>query len=302
MTLAMELLFADLIFGPELDLENSEWVSTWLDRYALDPGDRATLEGGELKRLVVYRSLVRGRLKEALELQMPRLCALLGEQFEPWFGRFLAERGPRTQYLRDVAVEFLDFVAPHWEATPGLPPYWIELGRHEALHVEISALPVAARSWGEPAALSLEAGLQFCEAARLVRYRHAVHRWLDDGTQPEPEATPIALLAYRDAEHDARFLELSPLAATLVENLMNGLPLGAALTQALARHQVLLAEARPEIVHELLEQCSVLLADLSERGVILAASSTPTSSTPTSSAPPSSAPANSARYETGLPD
>jgi hypothetical protein len=40
-----------------------------------------------------------------------------------------------------------------------------------------------------------------------------------------PERVPTALLAYRDEDHDVRFLELTPLAAAILERLSRGEPL-----------------------------------------------------------------------------
>lgn len=301
---SLEALLSDIIFGPPLDLEDAQAVRAQLGRYALSSEDRAALEGGELRRLAIYRELVRARLKEAIELQAPRSVALLGERFEAWFSSFLADRGPQTQYLRDVAGEFLDYVAPRWQHEPSIPAYLIELARHEALEFEIAALPPSRQATRAASAmgaeLSLEAGLEFCEAARLVRYDYAVQRWLNDAeglAASEPERTPTALLVYRDPEHEVRFLELTPLAASIIERLYEGLALGPALTSALSRHQTAL---EPEV----LEQCAELLADLSERGVILGpvhrepGSTAPSQTAPSQTAPSPTAPSPTAPSQT----
>ena len=66
--------------------------------------------------------------------------ARLGPLFDEWFDRFLAERGPRSHYLRDVTTELLDFLAPLAESDPRFPPWALDLARHEALDIVVGSL------------------------------------------------------------------------------------------------------------------------------------------------------------------
>jgi hypothetical protein len=252
---ALERLFERVVFGPELEGES------WLEDSELDEEERQALRA-ELPRLAVYRKLVRGTLREALELAMPRTVLRLGPLFDEYFERFLLAQGPRTHYLRDVTTELLDYCAPLWTSDERVPRWALDLARHEALRIVIGAMPVAAARDGD-VPLALDKGLCFSEACRVVRYRFAVHRLSESETDlREPEATPTALLVYRSPEHEVRYLELSPVAAALLERLLAGEALGLALQGAAAGLGVALSEA-------VIEGSARLLADLAERGALL---------------------------------
>ncbi len=258
----LENVFAALALGPEPDARDAASARAWLDARGVSAEDRdAILEQG-FERLLVYRRLVRENLREALRLAIPRTMARMGPLFDEYFDRFLAERGPRTHYLRDVTAELLAFAEPLWRADSRVPRYLSDLARHEAVQIEIGAMQSKRR--GEPGAeLTLERPVRFVEAVRVMRYDHAVHRLSDDeADRAEPAAEPVALLVYRSPEHEVRYLELTPLAAAILERLLAGQPLGEAIRRAVAG-------AGAALDSSVLAGTSELLADLAERGALL---------------------------------
>jgi hypothetical protein len=82
-----------------------------------------------------------------------------------------------------------------------------------------------------------------------------------DRTPPEP--APTALFVYRDPEHDVRYLELSPVAAALLEDLLAGASLKHAVLHACKKTGTEPASA--------LDGTAKLLADLARRGALLGA-------------------------------
>lgn len=252
-----EAVLAELVLGPP---PSRDLLRELCQKHALSAADTAAL-GESWERLGVYRDLVRGNLREALRLSIPRSMARLGGAFDDYFDRFLQERAPQTHYLRDVTPELLHFCAPLWASDARVPAYLHELALHESLHIEISALPSLPR--GHVAApLTLEQGVHFGAALRHVRYEHAVHE-LPEGEDDTsaPAERPVQLLVYRSPEHEVRYLELSRLASGIVERLLAGESLGGAVMAAAAAENTRLTEA-------VLEGAAKLLADLAERGVI----------------------------------
>jgi hypothetical protein len=79
----------------------------------------------------------------------------------------------------------------------------------------------------------------------------------------EPARRDAHLLAYRDADHAVRWLELTALAAAVVERLLAAEPLGAAVQNACADHQAAPSAVLPDVAR--------LLADLADRGLVLGA-------------------------------
>jgi hypothetical protein len=253
----LESLVSELVLGPAVDAQS---LGALLSRHALEAEERAAFEAG-LERWLVYRTLVRNTLRNAVSLAIPRTMARLGPLFDEYFERFLGERGPRTHYLRDVTTELIDFVAPLWHSDARIPPWSHDLARHEALEIVIASLgeQVVPHVLGE---LDAERGLAFIEAARVVRYDFAVHRLpASEADRSAPAREAVALFAYRDAEHDVRYLELSPLAAALVERLLAGESLKSALLAACAA-----TASEPATA---LGGAATLLGDLATRGALL---------------------------------
>jgi len=256
---APEAILPELVLGPPL---RAGAFDSLLSRSALSADDSAALRG-DFERWLVYRKLVHGTLRTAVELAIPRTIARLGPLFDEYFGRFLSERGPRTHYLRDVTMELLDFCAGLWAKDTRVPPWALDLARHEALQIVVSSLrePLQPHELGE---LDLSRGLCFVEAARVARYAFAVHRLSEDeADRTPPEPTPTALFVYRDPEHDVRYLELTPLAATLIQRLLTGETLKDALLGACSA-----TDTDPQ---RALEGTARLLADLADRGALLGA-------------------------------
>ena len=259
---ALERAITELVLDNRLDPGDPAAVNAWLTRHGVPAEDGEALREQELERWLVYRKLVQGTLRGAIELGMPRALARLGPLFEQYFARFLRERGPQTHYLRDVTSEFIDFCAELWPSDTGVPGYLIELARLEALRIEIAAAPPRADQ--EPLVpLDLSAGLAFTEAHRLLQYSYRVHELsenLDDRSAPAPG--PVHLLVYRSPDHEVRYLELTALAAGILGRLLAGHSLEKSLLDAAQAHGATLDDVT-------LDGAATLLSDLSERGVLL---------------------------------
>jgi hypothetical protein len=108
--------------------------------------------------------------------------------------------------------------------------------------------------------VTLDRPLAFHPSMHLAPYAWAVHELSEAiDARDAPTRRDVALLAYRDAHHDVRWLELTPLAAAIVERLVGSAPLGEAVAGACA---ALSARFEPDEV-------AALLADLAARGVCL---------------------------------
>ncbi|WP_437827808.1 HvfC family peptide modification chaperone [Sorangium sp. So ce1153] len=257
----------------------------WLAGTGIEGADLEAMASLPPGRLLLYRSLIRRGLAGAIRAGIPRTAARLGARFEADVARFLEAELPRSRYLRDVAFEFVAFAAPRWGEDPEVPAYLADLARHE-LAAFAASCAEADEEAGEPRAcaapgardardaagapasreeLSLDRGARFQRAAALVRYEHAVHR-LEGGESARdvPAREPTRLLVYRDARHEVRFLELTPLAAEILGRLLAGAALRDAVVEGCA------ALGRP-VDGPVLESTAALLSDLAERGALLGA-------------------------------
>ncbi len=219
------------------------------------------------RRLAVYRSLVRNGLGAVVQRMLPRTRARMNAacagRFDADLTAFADEVGPRTHYLRDVPAELFAWAAPRWRTDPTVPAYLVDLAAFELASFAVAAsATVAARP---PAEIALDRPLALAESARLLRFGWAVHELpaADDDASGEPRRRAVHLLAYRDADHTVRWLELTALAAAVVERLFAREPLGAAVQRACQQHGVVPGAVLPDIAR--------LLADLGARGVVLGA-------------------------------
>lgn len=258
---AIEQAFVELsATAGELDRDR---VVQLLLRHGVSQVDAQAVAEAGVQRVAIYRQLLQRTHRRAIELQIPRSIARLENLWDEYLLKFLCERGSHSHYLRDVTGEFIDWAEATLKRDLRAPRYLHDLMRHEALRVEIGALP-AASTTGADGELQLDCGVRFSAASRVVRYRFAVHRLpenVDDRT--EPARSHSALFVYRSAEHDVRYLQLSPLAAAIVQRLHEQqLPLGTAIREA--------CDALGQGVDDtVLAGVASVLADLAERGALL---------------------------------
>jgi len=258
---ALEAALAELALGCAIDANDSAAIDAWLARHEVPLEDAAALRR-DFPRLLVYRKLVRRNLRDALEATIPRTIVRLGARFERDFDDFLRDCPPSTHLLKDVTPSFVAFALPRWRAQR-VPEYLCDLARHEALQIEVATL-LARPQENIAAELALDEPVAFIDAARLVQYDYAVHRLPEDpASSLLPEKRASSLLVYRSPEHEVRYLELAPFAASFLAGL---------LAARLTLREALLRAARElgrPLDDALLTGSARLLSDLAERGALL---------------------------------
>jgi hypothetical protein len=181
-------------------------------------------------------------------------------RFDADLARFLDEVGPRTHYLRDVPHELVGWAEPAWRADESVPGYLPDLAAHELASFAVAA--AEDRDEGALGEITLDTVVAVASATRLLRYGWAVHELdSDDAATGEPARREVHLLAYRDAEHTVRWLELTPLAGAIFERLLGRRTLRVAIAEACASHSTAPADVRADVAK--------LLADLAGRGILL---------------------------------
>jgi uncharacterized protein len=265
MTAELELAIADACLGERSDVIEHDLRGFLASRGVAVEDVDAILAAPH--RLAVYRSLVRNGLEGVVARMLPRtrarLNAACGGRFDADVARFLDEVGPRTHYLRDVPHEFFAWAGPRWTADPRVPAYLSDLAAHELACFAVAAAPTRLDAQA-PGDVAPDRALAFADSTRLMRYASAVHELPADGTATDPPpGRAVHLLAYRDAGHAVRWLELTPLAAAIVGRLLQGDALQSAIRDACEDHGTAPAAVATGVAR--------LLADLGERGVLLGA-------------------------------
>lgn len=262
----LHAMFAEACLGVDAPETFERDLRSFLAQHAIDADDAEALLASK-RRLGLYRRLVRHNIVAIIGNMLERTKARLEHHGAGVFDRtvdaFIAERGPRTPHLRDVPREFLSWAAPRWRDDARLPAWIVDCAELELVDFTIGVAPRPAPP--PPLAdVAADRPLVFADPVAIVRLAFAVHALSSSDVAAEPEARPTALLVYRDAAHHTRFLDLSPLAAAILERLLAGAPLAQAMVQAAQAGGHALDQA-------VLDGAARLLADLGERGVLLGA-------------------------------
>jgi hypothetical protein len=231
---------------------------------ALDPAPRDfDIEGADPSRWRAYRRMVRARFYQVIDHAFERTIAVIGlERFHGIVDRFLAQDPPRSVYLRDVPGEFLRFVESSGRST-ALPPFGLDLMRFEWAELDVAYTYEEVRP-DDVVQLDMERVAAISPAHRLLALDYPVHRIESDGAGAPAEPEPVRLCVYRDlSSHEIETLVLTPVAASILEQIAAGRQsLSDVVKSAAAAHRATIDVA-------FVEALSTLLADLTERGVLL---------------------------------
>jgi hypothetical protein len=259
-------MMAAACFGKDAKRAFDADLAGFLKAHGVSDEDAAALLASP-RRLGLYRQLVRhnvvGIIDTMLEETRRRLDLALSGELDRMVAEFLDQVGPRTPHLRDVPAEFLAYAGPRWRENDKVPR-WIP--DYAELELADFTVGVAPRPAPPPplAEVAPDRPLVFAEPKRLMHFGWAVNVLPREDPAKEPEERPVSLLVYRDAEHDTRYLELTPLAAAILERLFAGDALAAAMVAA--------CQARSHPLDDVvLGGAAELLADLGARGVLLGA-------------------------------
>jgi hypothetical protein len=235
----------------------------------LDAQARAGMLASGTQRLLAYHHMAHGRLFKTIRTFLGGAAVRLGDdRLRSDVDDWIADPGPKTVYLRDIPAEFLAWARPRWDEDPALPAWLGELAAHQVL---IRTLRNDPREVGPHSEVSIDLERPIvCNATiELVRPRWAVHRLpakLPDDAEPELLAGGHAVIAYRHADDQPRFIDIKPRSAHMLDLLIAGNSLRDALFGA--------CEATGETLDdEILSVTAVTLADLIDRHVLLGGSS-----------------------------
>lgn len=240
-------------------------MTAWLRDPARQPAPEA-----EARRLAIYRELFFNNVREFVETGYPVLKSLLPPpEWEALFEAFFAGHHSQSPYFRDISLEFRTWLESSRPALLQERPWILEL-----LHYEWSELAAdCAETLSDPECdpdgdlVAGAPGLR--QALWLLAYRWPVHAFcVQNPPAAEPPAQPTCLLVYRDGDERVRELEVSPLAARLVELLQAEPGLGG--REALSRLAREAGQADGGRAEEIfLSAGAGVLASLRQEGVLL---------------------------------
>lgn len=230
------------------------------------PEDLATL-GAQQDRWLLYRNMVRIRLRKMVHSGLRRSVAAMGEPlFQDLVGRWLEAHPPGTRFIREVVPAFAEFMEQ--QALPeDIPAYLLDLVRFEATRWEVgydpTHIPQQVADFVFDQAPLCNPTLRFLETSYAV---HEIPMPDSPGSLEAPNRTPTRYAIYRrrDDRIDSRIL--SERAFTWLVRLSTSEHI---VTESIRQ----LAEERNEVIDAAyVEALGATMATLIEQEAILGAS------------------------------
>ena len=226
--------------------------------------DRQALLAHGVGRLLAYHHMVHTRLSRTVRAFVGRAAPLIGaEQLRSEVAAWIGSGGASTPYLREVPDAFLTWAAPRWRAAGTPAPWIVELARLEVLERQVRNDPAQLPERGD-GTVALDEPVATNPTARVLRCAYAVHRLPRRVTAehpPEPLPEGHAVVVYRRRDDEIRKLDIKPRSAHMLESLLAGASLRAALLAA--------CEATGETLDdEILRVAALTLADLIDAEVL----------------------------------
>ncbi len=228
-----------------------------------EPSDDDLRELGGLKeRWLLYRDMIRKRMRNMIAVGLKRTVAALGEErYHALYDAWLDEGAPRTRYIREIVPLFAEASIPRLEADEDVPRWAAELMRYEATRWLVGYEDVAFPEDYEEFAFEKTAVLN--PTIRLLRFDHRVHRPLSEG-ETEYAQAPCAVAVYRNRVDDKIYSWApNPLSADLLEGFLAG---DAPVTEVVKKA----CEARGVAIDaKFIESLGTMFADLISRTMVL---------------------------------
>ncbi len=177
-------------------------------------GADAAPDGIPEHRLKVYRELFFNNVKGFLDGTFPVCAEVMGEaRWEALGDLFFRTHRCETPYFAEICQEFLGFLEQGYDGQEQDPPWLYELAHYEwlelAVDIAVSELP-AFDADGDV----IDGVPVFAPATEAFLYQYPVHTISTENTDPEPEHT--AIIVYRDADEDVRFVHTNPITLALL--------------------------------------------------------------------------------------
>jgi hypothetical protein len=225
------------------------------------PEDALEALGARRDRWLLYRDMVRARLRRMIEAGLPRTVEALGRPaYGKWYDRFLDEAPPRSRYIREVVPEFVAHVKPRWKEDSTIPAWVCDLAEYELAKWEAGWVEGEVIDAGE---LTFEKIPVVNPTLRTLQLRHRVHEKLPLGAD-YPEQ-PVILGVFRREDDKVSTWVLTERTLWLLQELTRG-----ELTTTEAAKKMA-AERGLAIDEKFATMIGSTLADLLESGMLLGA-------------------------------
>ena len=232
-----------------------------LTAHIRDPKHVERPPGTRKSQVSIYDELLHHKFEGFLLACFPVLRKILRKKrWGKLVRAFFREHRCQSPLFRDIPAEFLAYVSARGCTALKLPDFTLELAHYEwlELHLDIDEQQVHAPRLSQA---PLDKVLRINPVLDLVAYRYPVHRLARDYQPESPPDQPTFLCVWRNSSDRIQCMELSAVAAELLETLRQGQPAQPLLQQFGA------GDAR--LTAEFLEQGAELLREWLEAEIIV---------------------------------
>ena len=230
-----------------------------------DPGKHLPPAGISAQRLAVYHELFFNNFRSSLESAYPVLHDVVDPSlWEELVSGFFRDHRSHTPEFPRMPREFLDWLTLPRETQEKEPAFLQQLALWEWTELEVLLDPAIPLQPLRMDANLLDSQPVVVPSLRLHSFDYPVHRIAPGYLSDAPLSEPVHLAAYRNAQDEATFLELSPVSAALVQNIQENHDMtGAEHIDQLTK---LMGYSRPE---QLFTFAAAFLDELRDKGVLL---------------------------------
>lgn len=218
--------------------------------------------GGLRERWLLYRDMVRKRMRNMIRVALRRSVDAIGEgRYVELYDAWLAEEAPRTRYIREIVPAFTEHALPRLGADPKVPRWALELMKYETARWLVGYEDAAPPA--EVSDFDFEKTPVMNPTLRLLRLAHRVHEPLNEGETDYADSA-CAIAVYRNRDDDKIYTWVpNALSADLIEGFLAS---DAPVTDVVRR----VCEARGvSIDPKFVESLGSMFADMISRTMVL---------------------------------
>ena len=180
--------------------------------YIRDPEHNPAPKDVDKQRMAMYRELFFNNINTFISSNFPVLKKILDEQ--KWLALvqdFFNRHACKTPYFSEIPEEFLNYLQYEREGKEQDPPFLLELAHYEWVEMVLS---IAKDEALVPVRILtdklLSSRIKLGPLVFALAYHFPVHKISPEYQPKQPSEQQSFLIAYRTADYEVRFLEITP--------------------------------------------------------------------------------------------
>ena len=211
-----------MIVSSKNNTKSFKQVQNTFTQHMRDPDNNLAPEGIEDRRMKVYRELIYNNIEGFIANSFPVLRKIIAD--EDWhlmLRDYVKRHVSHTPYFPKMSMEFLGYLEKERNVKTD-PPFYFELAHYEWVEASLMLDPRDISFDGISEAGDLLEDIPVLSPLLMpLVYKWPVHKISPNFLPDKEPEQPTYLAVYRDRDYEIGFIELNPVSAKLIEELMN---------------------------------------------------------------------------------